>query len=365
MERKTRKILSLTLIISGLILMAISACSGKSERGQIDITTESIVPQIFFQARKGEDAYLFRGPRDMTIDKNGALYIFDYDGYAIKKYDRRGNHVLSFGGEGREPGRFTHLTNIRAVGDRLCAVDSTGLDRFSLSGEFISRRPFKEEILTDHPAILDDGSFVGVQILAGELRKVLSFRTEDGEEVVRLASHDLRQLYPGIEPGEDFFLSEGHAPTYCYAIGANGDILWADSREFKIHRYHDGSSTVVISEDLTPEAFPGEERLALEEQRAKLSPPLFLYVPDNYQLVYHLLAGPRGEIWIYVKSRERTGFLRYSAGGQLIGHYLVEAPFNPILPDILVRIFDGTLYFFVKERGTPLAIYAADLPHRP
>ena len=353
------------LITLGLFLSGFLACAGKQESPRTGELAGTIIPRLYFQSRIDDEAYSFRAPRDMTIDSEGALYIFDYSDYVIKKFGPNGQHIETFGGEGDEPGKFTHLTNIRALSDRLLAADSMALDIFSLQGEFVGRTVFPQEVLVDHPAILDDGSFAGSQIVAEELKKVLTYRSPAGVELARLASYNINEFFPEIREGEDFFLSEAHARQYTYAVEVSGAIVWAASDDFRIYRFREGVSREVLAETFTPAALPEEERLALEERKAKTGPPLFLYVPADYQLIHHLLAGPDGDIWVYLKSRERTGFLRYSGRGRFRGFYVIEAPFDMINPDLVVRIFNGRMYFFISERRKPLAIYAAELPERP
>ncbi len=353
------------MILLGLALAGLPACSGKTAAPGTSDAAGTIVPRLFFEGRTDAEAYAFLGPRDMTIDRTGALFIFDYDDYVIKKYDREGRHLATFGGTGDEPGRFMHLTNIRAVGDRLLAVDSTALNCFSLDGGFLERTPFPKEVLCDHPAVLDDGGFVGSQIVAAELKKALTLRGPDGTERARLASYDLRDVFPELQEGEDFFLGENQSRQYCYTVEADGAILWASSDDFRIYRYRDGASREVLAEKFTAAAFPKEARLALEGKKSKAGPPFFLNVPRNYQLVHHLLAGPDGDLWVYLKSLERTGFLRYSARGRFLGWYALDPPFEMTGPDLVVRIFADRIYFFVAERRKPLAIYVAEVPGRP
>ncbi len=301
----------------------------------------------------------------MAIDRAGSLFVFDYADYVIKKYGPDGQHLATFGGTGDERGKFTHLTNIRAVGDRLLAVDSRALNVFSLGGEFLERTPFPKEVLTDHPAILDDGGFVGSQIVAAELKKVLTLRRPDGTERARLASYDLREFFPELREGEDFFLAENQVRQFCCAVEADGAILWAASDDCRIFRFRDGASREVLAEKLTAVAYPEKDRQELEAKKAKAGPPFFLNVPKNYQLVHHLLAGPDGDLWVYLKSLERTGFLRYSARGRFRGWYILDPPFDMTGPDLVVRIFADRIYFFVAERRKPLAIYVAEIPGRP
>ena len=213
--------------------------------------------------------------------------------------------------------------------------------------------------MTDHPAIFIDGSFVGLQILPDELKTVLTYRSAEGEEVDRLAFYDLQEFFPEIKTGDDFFLNNVYARSYCYTFNSQGDILWAASDDFKIQQYSQGESHSVLTGDYTPVPFPENEKEALQAQKDKLKPPLFLYVPDKYHLIHHLLVGPGGDIWVYIKSLEKTGFLRYSSRGQEKGFYSVNSDFD--MTKAIVRIFHNQIYFLIGERGSA-QVYMAEIP---
>lgn len=347
------------LILLAVLLVMNNSC--KSQSNEAEIMSDTIKPELFFQTREDVPEYSFPSARDIAFDSEDSFYIFDYFDNTIKKYDSNGEHLMTFGGKGQGEGEFSHLTGIRIVGHQLLAVDSVGLLSFNLDGNFLNKKSFAQEVLTEYPAIFDEGDYVGQQIHASELKVILTFRSSNGEEYDRLAFYDIREFFPEIDEGEDFFLSNEQARSYLYALDQKGDILWAASDEFKIYRYREGKSIVVISEDYSQVPYPAEEKEAMLEKKGKVKPPLFLYVPDLYQLIFHLLVGPEGDIWIYVKSMEKTGFLRYSAQGSLKGFYTLDADFDITEADQIVRIHDNRMYFLVKGRKS-LKIYTADLP---
>jgi len=348
------------LIFLTVLLVLNNGC--KSQSGKTtEIIYDSLKPELFFQTKENVPEYSFQSARDIAFDSDGSFYIFDYLDNTIKKYDSKGEHLISFGGKGQDSGKFTHLTGIRNFGDRLLAVDSVGLLSFSTEGIFLNKKSFAEEVLTEYPAIYEDGNYVGQQIHAAELKFILTFRSSKGEEYDRLAFYDIKEFFPEIDEGEDFFLSSEHARSYRYAINPKEDILWAASDEFKIYRYNQGESIVVISENYSPIPFPAERKEALLEKKSKIKPPLFLYVPDYYQIIFHLLVNADGDIWIYLKSLEKTGFLRYSAQGSLKGFYTVDADFDITDADHIVRIHNNRMYFLAKGRKS-LKIYTAELP---
>jgi len=346
-------ILAVALMVGGW------GCSrGSGERAAAEMS-EPLIPKLMLQSREGVPDYTLTAARSITVDGKGAVYIFDYDGYKIHKYDPQGEFLLEFGGMGEGPGEFTHLTAIRAEGDRILALDSVGLLFFSLDGRFLEKIEFPTEVTPDLPVIFTDGSSVGRLILADELKMVLSFRTPQGDELDRLVSYDIREFFPEIKPGDDFFLSNAHARSYRYDFDAKGDILWVATDDFTVYRYHDGVSRPLITADYSPQPFPEDRRRSMQEMKSRIEPPLYSYVPDHYQMIHHLVVGPGGDLWIYLTSRERTGFLRFSEQGGLKGFYPVEAEFD--LMRAVVRIFDKRIYFLAPQRGA-FQLFAVDLP---
>lgn len=321
--------------------------------------TGIIAPKVILERSRNEDGESFVGIRDITVDESSAVYAFDYMNYDIQKYDKEGKPLLTFGGKGNEEGKFSHLAGIKAKGSRILAVDFSGLSLFDYEGNFLNQQPYEKEVKVEHPAIFDDGRFVGSHILAEELKTALILRAADGKELSRLASYDIREFFPSIKEGEDFFLDNTYARAYCYAVSPDGDIFWSASDTLRINRFRKGKSGLFIEEAATTVPFPDELRKPLLERQSRTKPPLFAYVPNRYQIIHHLLCGPAGDVWVYVKSKERTGFLHYSKKGKSQGVYAVKADFDPT--EAIVRIFNGCMYFVVNERDR-VKVYSAELP---
>ena len=321
--------------------------------------TGIIAPKVLLERSRSVEGESYVGIRDITVDESSAIYAFDYRNYNIQKYDMEGKPLFTFGGTGDEAGKFSHLTGIRAVDGRIFAVDFSGLSLFDYAGKFLKKRPYEKEVKVEHPAIFDDGRFVGSQILADELKTALIYRAADGKELNRLASYEINEFFPGVKEGEDFFLDNTYARAYNYAISPDGNILWAASDVLKIYRFSGGESRLFIEETATAVPFPDELRKPLLDRQSRTKPPLFTYVPDRYQIVHHLLCNPDGDVWVYVKSRERTGFMRYSKQGKLLGVFAVKAEFD--MMKAIVRIFKSSMYFVVNERER-VKVYSAKLP---
>ena len=66
-----------------------------------------------------DERYLFIRPADVVVDEEGSVFILDAGNHMVKKFDREGNYLSSFGGKGIGPGEFVGATQmeIRPNGD--------------------------------------------------------------------------------------------------------------------------------------------------------------------------------------------------------------------------------------------------------
>ncbi len=341
--------LSITALL--VMLVTLSGC--------VPFETNTIYPELIYISDV-DDAYRsMTAARDLTIDSAGHVYVFDYHDNRIHKIDPEGRLVTIFGGQGEGQGQFTHLMAIRAHDDRLLALDEGNLSVFNLSGEFQERRPFSEAVLFDHPRLHPDGRFVGERIIEETAEQVLSYRANDGQDLARLAGHDLRELFPGIVPGQLFFINPTQARAYLYDFLSDGRVVWTVSDEVRLKVYGDDGEVLRFAAQLSPLPYAEEEITAMRERQASLSSPLFMNLPEHYQLVQHLFVDGADNVWLYLTSRERTGFLRVSPGGKETGFFTVEADFDPLAARVCVA--HGRLYFLVPGRKSA-AVYRAPLP---
>jgi hypothetical protein len=331
-----------------LSLISLTAC-GEPETG-------TIRPQLAFVI--SEETGLTNA-RDLTVDASGNVFVFDYDDYLIYKFNPAGEALGTFGGPAGEEGGFQHLMAIRALGDSLLALDAGALSVFDLSGRSMRHRPFTDTITCDLPRLHHSGEWAGGWIIQETAEKALTYRGADGREQARVDGYRLGELFPGVEPGVRFFIRTTQARSYLYDFLPDGRLAWAASDKLEVRIRDGGENDPVYAAEGLPLPFPAEEVRALREQQARLGPPLFMNVPENYQLIHHLLADETGDLWIYVMSRERTGFLLLSDRGRELGFYTLDADFDPIAARVTAA--GGRLYFLVVERDET-KIYVADRP---
>lgn len=300
----------------------------------------------------------FAAARDLTVAPDGSIFIFDYDDYIIRKFDPAGTLLAAFGGTGEEPGLFRHLMAIRILGDSLVALDEGSVSVFDLDGELRSRRPFSDTVVGDYPRVHRDGRWAAEWFVEESAEQVLTYRNADGTERARLVSLSLFDDF-GVTPGETFFINRTQAPAYLYDFLPHGDLVWMISDRLRVTVRTGGADEWIFEAPATPVPYPEAEIRTLEARRARLPAPLFMNVPRHYQVAHHLVVDATGNLWVYVMSEERTGFLRLSAAGAETGFWPMEAYFDPL--SARVAAANGGLYFLAPGREET-AVYFVGFP---
>jgi len=331
-----------------VLLAALASACSQPETG-------TLTPRLAFSI-SGETG--LTAARDITVDASGNVFVFDYDDYVIQKFDSSGVLITEFGGlEGEADPGFRHLMAIRAPGDSLLALDEGSLSVFDLSGQLLHRRLLADTIVCDLPRIHPSGEWAGDWIVEETAENVLTYRGSDGRQKERIAGYALSELFPGVEPGGMFFISRTQALSYHYDFLSDGRLVWAASDRAEVLVRKGGEDISLYSAELEPIAFPPAEIQAMREEQAGLGPPLFMNVPEQYQLIQHLLVDEIGDIWVYLMSWDRTGFLHLTARGREVGFFEVEAGFEVM--SARVTAANGRLYFLVADR-TETKVYLVD-----
>jgi hypothetical protein len=300
-----------------------------------------------------------RAARDLAVDNQGNIYIFDYDDYVIRKFDAAGELLRSFGGTGEEPGQFQHLMALEVHGDSLVALDPGSITVFDLSGTVRSRRSLADTVTCDHPRLHTDGRWAAACIVEATAKYKLTYRGVDGRELREPASFDLGEYFPGVVPGGLFFIGRTQAPGYLYDFKPGGLLVWAASDNLRVLIDRAGMDETLFESAAEAVPFAADSITALRRRQAELGPPLFMNVPEQYQLIQHLVVSPTGDIWLNVRSQERTGLLRLSATGREVGFYTIDRQFEE--SSARLALANGRLYIMTRTRDET-AVYTVELP---
>jgi len=172
-------------------------------------------------------------------------------------------------------------------------------------------------------------------------------------------AYGLEELFPDVEPGGFFFVRPTQARSYLYDFFPDGRLVWAVSDDSQVLVRDNGEDDPLFSAEWLPLPFPRVEVQVMREEQVGLSPPFFMNVPEDYQLIQHLLVDETGDLWLYIVSLGRTGFLHLSDRGRETGFYAVEADFDLLSARVIAA--GGRMYFLVAGRDET-RIHVADLP---
>lgn len=157
---------------------------------------------------RGRPGRRFAGPVGVTLDGEDNLYVVEFDGHRIQKFNSRGRFVRAWGSDGDAPGQF-HFPVDAAVGpDHLLYVADTHnrrVQKFSDDGEFLATwgKPGTA------PDMMDDVS--GIDVARGSVwladsgNHRVQVWTLDGKHIL---THDLRpRLSVGMETPTDLVVT--------------------------------------------------------------------------------------------------------------------------------------------------------------
>lgn len=241
------------VIIFGLLGMSVSSGS---------VLAQSFEP--IYQAGGGEfeveleiggdiddDDFMFQ-PSAMGLDGNDNLFVLDYKGYCVKKFDSTGRHQRTFGREGEGPGEMRGA--LRMVVDRAGRViiydfrlrrftifDNEGelLDTFGLTElgwRFIRNFQidpqgllYVESVQPADPKRMDGRSFIAISRL--DLKSM---------EETPLDSVVVQESYVFMKKNGALSVSAPFYPELLWGTAPDGRIIVANSGDYRINFYSPG-----------------------------------------------------------------------------------------------------------------------------
>lgn len=174
----------LTSLLWTAMIVAVSGCSGATEAPSTDwilpvsVATEirevdpvhvekrdeasvQLVEDLVLSPESSAGVMLYQ-PRAVVSSADGRIFVADRGSNDVKIFDRNGDYLSAFGGEGQGPGEFGRLADLALVGDTLVVHDSRNrrLSRWSLAGELIEEHPLGERFFVESMWGFDDGTLV-------------------------------------------------------------------------------------------------------------------------------------------------------------------------------------------------------------
>jgi hypothetical protein len=326
------------MMVSAILHLALLVGACSTLAAQAPVPLWRVAPEV--RAGTGDGPGALSTVSDVTMGRDGSVYVSQPQENVVKVYDARGRYLRSIGREGSGPGEFDRPSSLGWRGDTLWVVDTpqTRISLFLPNGRFVRSISFSRAApLTDGRhhipgSLLADGSVLGMwqtplSLIAGTppVSVPMVRFTARGEPIALLARDEHRNAFGVIAEGTSrTYFPQRFTDTPLTAVSPDGSAVVmvrrnaatrSDSTVFSVQRFHH-SGRVTLSRNYRYRPLPltremveraedehvgalGETRIRTPEAsvlRRQIRESL--YRPRFLPPVTRLVLGRDGTIWL-------------------------------------------------------------------
>lgn len=173
---------------------------------------------------KSEESWIVR-PRDLTVDRDGNVYVSDQERNYIQKFDSDLTFIKKIGREGRGPGEFNRITSVFADSVLFGFSEGTStMNKFSLDGEFIAS--YTLDNIRGNPDMfrLNQGFMLSSMPFSGDLSQYYGIHIYDNTfDKIGSPQLQAKEIYPEFNEDLSYQVMTGY-----------GNIQFLDEYHFVI-----------------------------------------------------------------------------------------------------------------------------------
>lgn len=277
----------------------------------------------------GKEEYMFSEVASVATDIEDRIYVLDYEDCKVKIYDKNGDHIKTFGREGRGPGDL-HLPRTITISkeNEIVIKNFRNICYFSLDGEYKRTLSTAKYDMTS-ARVDSDGNILGVEIVRDEENPRYELKKFDSG-----ASY-LRSI--GSSPLSDF-RRDGFNPFFPvlrWTIINGNQVVFGYQAEYEI-KVFDAYGNLVrkISKEYTPVKVTqkdADERLEGEDLPPQILERMVL--PEHHCPFSRFYADDEGRIFVMTYERTPDGAGYYFDVFDAQGRFNAKVPFanRPLL----------------------------------
>ena len=265
------------------------------------------------------------------VDPGGTIHVGDAHWSQIKVFDTNGAFLRAMGGSGEGPGEFRGLEGSALDTDgRLWAMDflARRLTVFDSEGNVVDTQPHARGSL--HFSL----PWIGRTDQAGHLYDVdaathtflVRYRTSGArlEVVDSLRIPEVEQQTYTIQRGPFIeTASVPFSPQVIWDISPTGDVWVGTTSSFALHKVTMGGDTLVtVRLSRSGEPLSGEERDSIAELTGLAERQL----PGRKPVMYGIVVGIDGRLWIQLERRASSEWEMFTAEGLHVGTVVSPVP---------------------------------------
>ena len=319
----------------------------------------------------GEEYEMLSQPMRFIVDKEGRIFISDYQDQAIKVFDPNGGFIRSIGRKGEGPGEFTNLGSQTFLPEgKLLAMDfmAMRLSLFDPEGTYLigyywTNRPGRLLYATDSNCVMAEDVFgEGKDIMAE--RKLFAKKFDfEGNEILNFGEFQTEEMKTYSEStsgggGIILGISVPHSPHSIFAADQESQRLYhCVNDKYMIEVFdHDGKVIRRIDRPYEPLSFTDEDAKEFrsryeDSQREGLKKMVQgMSMPSVKTITPQMLVDDRGNLWVETyeqREEENKVFTAYDIFNP-DGYYEAK-----VWVDVKPEIFmNGKMYCFHTDEET-------------
>lgn len=241
-------------------------------------TDRYLEPEMRIGAFEGDDEYMLGDVAGLAAAPDGAVYVYDRQVPALRKYDEDGTYVATFGREGGGPGEYKQSDGGLAVlpDGRVLLRDpgNARINVYAPSGESLDHWELRGGYFTSRPLFVDTAGRVYTQIWGtsedGERYDGLQAYDPDGARGDSVIAPEWDYEAPTLSAsGESFRMmnSVPFSPSPQWTFSPHGQFVGGLSTRYAIELFEGDGSVLRMERDIDPVPVQADER-ANAEQRA-------------------------------------------------------------------------------------------------
>ncbi|MEX2281480.1 MAG: 6-bladed beta-propeller [Gemmatimonadota bacterium] len=349
--------------VAGVLIAAVSgSLSSQQQRSDTTVRMASrpvhagvatLVPEISIGELDGAEEYLFGQIADLTVARDGSIYLFDRQVPALRKYDVNGKFVKTFGRKGQGPGEYLSGGGLGVLPDGRVLLWDTGnwrINVYSPAGELLTHWATPSgmggnvTVVTQQSLLVDTAGFVylrqnirparveGQPLGAG--RQVWIKRKADGTVVDTVESprfdHTPRTLSATLNSAGGSASSSANVPfdpQADWAISPHGYIISGFPQRYAFEIVRSGQPIVSIRREIKADPVSAAEKKEARdriETNMRRTDPKWSWngpdIPGVKPFYVDLLVGQDGRIWVARNGTTAAGgFSSTTSGGGSVG----------------------------------------------
>lgn len=238
-------------------------------------TPRSLEPEMRIGAFEGEDEYMLGDVSGFAVAPDGAIYIYDRQVPALRKYDADGTYLATFGREGGGPGEYKQADGGLAVlpdGRVLLRDPGNGrINVYSSTGETLDHWELRGGYFTSRPLYVDTAGRTLTQIWgsneAGERYSGLQAYGSDGAKGDSLLAPEWDYEPPtlsGSREGMSMMNSVPFSPTQQWTFSPHGYYVGGLSTRYAVDLFRPDGKILRIERAVDPVAVASDEKANAE-----------------------------------------------------------------------------------------------------